>query len=105
MKVSKDWLKELIALDRPVDEVMDLLPKRTIGIKEVTKDFFELDMKGYNRADLLSLRGVAQEIAAITVSRVKGQARRTLFGAKTSLRLHRSVSKIYNSLLFSALPE
>src|SRR3989338_1012242 len=73
MKVSKDWLKELIDLDRPVDEVMDLLPKRTIGIKEVTKDFFELDMKGYNRADLLSLRGVAQEIAAITVSRVKGQ--------------------------------
>ncbi len=51
-------------------EVIHLLPLRTVGTKEITEDFIELDMKGYNRADLLSLRGVAYEIAAITNSKV-----------------------------------
>ncbi|MBI4036915.1 phenylalanine--tRNA ligase subunit beta [Candidatus Daviesbacteria bacterium] len=71
MKVSIDWLKQLVNLKMPIEEVINLLPLRTIGTKEVTADFFELDMKGYNRADLLSLRGVAYEIAAITGSEVK----------------------------------
>lgn len=75
MKVSIDWLKEFIDLPAgkaglkiPLEEVTALIPLRTIGTKEITKDFIELDMKGYNRADLLSLRGVAYEIAAITGS-------------------------------------
>lgn len=70
MKISIDWLKELVDLKVPIEEVIRLLPLRTIGIKEVTKDFFELDMKGYNRSDLLSMRGVALEVAAITDSEV-----------------------------------
>lgn len=70
MKVSINWLKELIDLKVSIDEIIRLLPLRTIGLKEVTEDFFELDMKGYNRADLLSLRGVAYETAAITDSQV-----------------------------------
>lgn len=68
MKVSKSWLKELVDLKMPIEEVVRLLPLRTIGTKEVTDDFIELDMKGYNRADLLSMRGVALEVAAITDS-------------------------------------
>lgn len=71
MKVSKSWLKELVDLKISEDELLRLIPLRTIGIKEVTSDFIELDMKGYNRADLLSLRGVAYEIAAITDTSVK----------------------------------
>src|SRR3989344_670612 len=70
MKISIDWLKELVDLKAPIDEVIRLVPLRTIGTKEITHDFIELDMKGYNRADLLSMRGVAYEITAITDSKV-----------------------------------
>lgn len=69
MKVSISWLKELVDLNCSVEELVNLLPLRTIGTKEVTEDFIELDMKGYNRADLLSMRGVATEVAAITGSK------------------------------------
>lgn len=70
MKVSIDWLKELVEVES-VEKLIELLPLRTIGTKEVTSDFIELDMKGYNRADTLSMRGVAYEVAAILSSRVK----------------------------------
>lgn len=71
MKVSFNWLRELVDLKISDDELVNLLPLRTIGTKEVTDNFVELDMKGYNRADLLSLRGVALEVAAITDSKIK----------------------------------
>jgi phenylalanyl-tRNA synthetase beta chain len=71
MKVSKSWLQELVNLKVSIEELERLIPLRTIATKEVTKDFIELDMKGYNRADLLSLRGVAYEVGAITDSPVK----------------------------------
>jgi len=71
MKVSINWLKELIDLNCSIEELINLLPLRSVSIKEVTKDSIELDMKGYNRADLLSMRGVALEVAAITNSQVK----------------------------------
>lgn len=70
MKVSINWLKELVDLNCSIEQLVKLLPLRTIGIKEVTDAFIELDMKGYNRADLLSMRGVAKEVAAITGSRL-----------------------------------
>lgn len=70
MKVSVDWLKELVDLNISVAELVTLLPLRTIGIKDVTEAFLELDMKGYNRADLLSMRGIAYEVSAITDSQV-----------------------------------
>jgi phenylalanyl-tRNA synthetase beta chain len=71
MKVSIDWLNELVELNGSVEDLVELLPLRSIGTKEVTADFIELDMKGYNRADLLSMRGVAYEVAAITDSKLK----------------------------------
>lgn len=70
MRVSINWLKELVNLNISVNELVKLIPLKTIGIKEETPDYFELDMKGYNRADLLSLRGVAYEVAAITDSKI-----------------------------------
>ncbi len=71
MKVNISWLKELVDLKINAEELVRLLPFRTIGIKEITKDYIEMDMKGYNRADLLSLRGIAYEVAAITDSIVR----------------------------------
>jgi len=71
MRVSKTWLKELVDLKISDEELVKLLPLRTIGTKEVTDNFIELDMKGYNRADLLSMRGVAYEVGAISSSPVK----------------------------------
>lgn len=71
MNVSKTWLKELVDLKVSIEEVERLLPLRTIGTKEITEDFIELDMKGYNRADLLSMRGVAFEVSAITDSQLQ----------------------------------
>lgn len=69
MKISIDWLKELVQI-KDLDEVIHLLPLRTIGTKEITEQFIELDMKGYNRSDLLSIRGIAREVAAITDSKI-----------------------------------
>lgn len=66
MKVSKGWLKQLVDYSVSDDELISLFNHKTIGTKEVTPEFIELDMKGYNRADLLSLRGVAYEVSALT---------------------------------------
>lgn len=71
MKFSKNWLKDFVDLSVSMDVVIKLLPLRTIGLKEITDEYIELDMKGYNRADLLSLRGIATEVAAITDSKIK----------------------------------
>lgn len=68
MKVSISWLKELVDLNIPVEKLVNILPLKSISTKEVTDEFIELDMKGYNRTDLLSLRGVAREVSAITGS-------------------------------------
>ncbi|OGE44440.1 phenylalanine--tRNA ligase subunit beta [Candidatus Daviesbacteria bacterium RIFCSPLOWO2_01_FULL_39_12] len=70
MKVSISWLKELVDLNCSLEELVKLIPLRIIGIKEVTNRFMELDMKGYNRADLLSMRGIAYEVSAITDSKM-----------------------------------
>src|SRR3989344_1956851 len=71
MKVSITWLKELVKITKPMDKLIHEINMKTIGTKEVTDKFIELDMKGYNRSDLLSLRGVAYEVASLLESRVK----------------------------------
>lgn len=71
MKVSINWLKDLVKINKPMDKLIHELNMKTIGTKEVTDNFIELDMKGYNRADLLSLRGVAYEVASLLESEVK----------------------------------
>src|SRR5688572_15535682 len=71
MKVSINWLKELVEISKPLPDLIHEINMKTIGTKEVTSKFIELDMKGYNRADLLSLRGMAYETASLLNSRVK----------------------------------
>lgn len=70
MKVSLSWLKQLVNYDLSPQELADKLSIFSIGVKQVTDDFLELDLT-YNRADLLSLRGVAREVAVITGSELK----------------------------------
>lgn len=71
MKVSISWLKELVKVNKPLKDLIGEINMKTVGTKEVTDKFIELDMKGYNRADLLSLRGVAYEVASLLGSEVK----------------------------------
>ncbi len=71
MKVSLNWLKELVKISVSDEKLAELLNSRIQGgVREVTEDHIELDLKGYNRPDLLSLRGVAYEVAALTDSEV-----------------------------------
>lgn len=65
MKISLSWLKELVDYKLTPKDLADKLSLTSIGVKELTENFMELDLT-YNRSDLLSLRGVAREIAAIT---------------------------------------
>ncbi len=69
MKVSLSWLKELVDYSLSPKELADKLSLTSIGVKEQTKDCLELDLT-YNRGDLLSLRGVAREISAVTGSKL-----------------------------------
>lgn len=71
MKVAINWLKELVKINKSLKDLVQEINMKTIGTKEVTDKFIELDMKGYNRADLLSLRGVAYEVASLLESQVK----------------------------------
>src|SRR3989344_2126137 len=67
MKISLSWLKELVDFKLNPKELADQLSLKSIGVKQITSDYIELDLT-YNRGDLLSLRGVAREISAITNS-------------------------------------
>lgn len=70
MKISLSWLKELVDYDLTPKQLAERLSLISIGVKKTEDDFLELDLT-YNRGDLLSLRGVARELAAITNSNVK----------------------------------
>lgn len=67
MKISLSWLKELVNYNLTPQELAEKLSLVSIGVKQITDDFLELDLT-YNRGDLLSLRGIAREISAITNS-------------------------------------
>lgn len=65
MKVSLSWLKELVDFDLSVEDLANKLSLISIGVKQQTEGYLELDLT-YNRGDLLSLRGVAYEVSALT---------------------------------------
>lgn len=70
MKVSLSWLKELVNYHLSDEQLANKLSLTSIGVKQQTPEYLELDLT-YNRGDLLSLRGVAIEVAAITDSELK----------------------------------
>ncbi len=67
MKVSLSWLKEFVDYNLSADDLASELSLNSIGVNMQTEDYLELDLT-YNRGDLLSMRGVAYEVAAITES-------------------------------------
>ncbi len=83
MKVSLSWLKELVNIKLTPEELAEILSLTSIGVKETTPDYLELDLT-YNRGDLLSLRGVAREIAAVTGSKVLFTADSLTYGSLPS---------------------
>ena len=70
MKVSLSWLKELVDYQLSSVDLANKLSLSSIGVKQQTEDYLELDLT-YNRGDLLSLRGVAYEVGAITDSSLR----------------------------------
>lgn len=88
MKVSLDWLKNLVDLKVSPQELSKVISKRIQGgVKELTDTYLELDLKGYNRADLLSLRGVAYEVAAISGSEIKFTETEPIIESRGGLRV------------------
>lgn len=73
MKVSLTWLKEFVDYNLSPKELAEKLSLISIGVKEQTQDYLELDLT-YNRGDLLAIRGVAREIAALINSRIEFSA-------------------------------
>ncbi len=72
MIISTNWLKELVDLKVEDSKLPSILSLRTVGsVKEITGYTIDIDIKGYNRADYLSLRGLAYDIAAVSDSPVK----------------------------------
>lgn len=71
MKIAKLWLEELVELNVSWEKLEELLSLHTIGVDKRTDDYIELDIKGHHRADLLSMRGIAYEVAAITDSKIR----------------------------------
>ncbi len=67
MKVSLNWLKELVDYQLSAEDLAEKISLASIGVKQQTEDYLELDLT-YNRGDLLSMRGVAYEVAALTDS-------------------------------------
>ena len=69
MTVSLAWLKQLVEYNLSAQELAEKLSLTSIGVKQYTADYLELDLT-YNRGDLLSLRGIARELAALTGSKL-----------------------------------
>ena len=71
MKISLNWLKDFIEINKTPEELASLLSLHTLEVEMVTKvgDDFVLDIDVTpNRGDCLSHVGIAREISAIITS-------------------------------------
>lgn len=75
MKVPFGWLKELVGLRAGPDQVAKMLTMGGLETVVEAGNILEIDILP-NRSDCWSMRGIAREVAALTKSRVKGQAPR-----------------------------
>jgi len=74
--VPYSWIKEFIKLKAPAEEVGKKLSLATIGVEEVRREGKEsiLNLEvTYNRGDLLSILGVARELAALYNLNLSGE--------------------------------
>ncbi|MDA8168767.1 MAG: phenylalanine--tRNA ligase subunit beta [Nitrospiraceae bacterium] len=69
MRVSLDWLSEFITLDKPAEEIADILTMAGLEVEaiELADDDLILEVNVTpNRGDCLSLLGIARELAVLT---------------------------------------
>lgn len=74
MKVLLSWLREYVEIPYSVDELLDRLPMLGLGIEGVERigEDAVLDLEiAANRGDLMSVLGVARELAAAARTRVR----------------------------------
>jgi phenylalanyl-tRNA synthetase beta chain len=64
MKVPLSWLKEYVDLPASAEEVAKVLVMAGVGIESVEGDVLDLEITA-NRADLLSMLGVAREVGLL----------------------------------------
>ncbi|OGC37913.1 phenylalanine--tRNA ligase subunit beta [candidate division WWE3 bacterium RBG_16_52_45] len=75
MLIPYSWLREFINLRKPIEQVAGDLSLAVIGVEGIKKTGGEqvLDLNiTYNRGDLLSVVGVARELAALYGTAIKG---------------------------------
>jgi len=75
MLIPYSWLKEFVNLRKPIEQVAADLSLAVIGVAGIKKtggeQVLDLDVT-YNRGDLLSVVGVARELAALYGTAIKG---------------------------------
>ncbi|MDQ7844097.1 MAG: phenylalanine--tRNA ligase subunit beta [Armatimonadota bacterium] len=81
MKVLLSWLREYVEIPYGIEELSDRLPMLGLGIEGVERlgddAVFDLEIAA-NRGDLMSLLGVARELAAAAGTRVRPPAVRVV---------------------------
>src|SRR4051812_16356867 len=65
MKVSVEWLKEYVDPPAAPQDLAKLLVMAGVGVESVEGDVLDLELTA-NRADLLSMLGVAREVGVLT---------------------------------------
>jgi phenylalanyl-tRNA synthetase beta chain len=72
MRVPIDWLKELLTFRSSPDQVAEMLTMGGLETVRLPDDILEVDVLP-NRADCLSIRGIAREVSALTKFKLKPQ--------------------------------
>jgi len=77
VRVLLSWLREYVDIPYPVEELVERLPMLGLGIEGVERSgddaVFDLEIAA-NRGDLMSVLGVARELAAATRTRIRPPA-------------------------------
>ncbi len=109
MRVPYSWLKDFINLRRPPEAVARDLSLSSIGVKEIIgsgqEAVLDLDIT-YNRGDLLSILGVARELAALYRLTFKGEEERFKPPAGTAplkVKVDPGLAKLYTLTKISHL--
>jgi len=72
MKVPIEWLKDFIEINQSPQELADGISLHSLQVEKINDGILEIEITP-NRADCLSILGIAREIAAFTNSKLKTQ--------------------------------
>jgi len=93
MKIPIEWLKEYVTVRLPSERLAQLLTMAGLEVVDISRaegqTVFDLEITP-NRADCLSIVGIAREVAAITAQRLKPPAIPRAKGAAPPPRIARS---------------